>query len=33
LDAYDTSGNLTTHIVGVIKATRITVDTKESDLL
>jgi hypothetical protein len=33
LDAYDTSGNVTTHIVGVIKATRITLDTTVNDLL
>ena len=33
LDAYDPSGNPTTHIVGVIKATRVTVNTKAKDLL
>lgn len=32
LDAYDTSGNIT-HIVGVLTATRITVDTTVGDLL
>jgi hypothetical protein len=33
IDQYDTSGNLLVHIVGEVKATRITVDTKVSDLL
>ena len=33
LDAYDTSGNLVAHIVGVIAATRITTDTTVGDLL
>jgi len=33
LDAYDTAGNLTTHIVGVVAATRVTVDTTVQDLL
>jgi len=33
LDAHDTSGNVTAHIIGVIKATRITIDTPVSDLL
>ena len=33
LDAYDTSGNSTAHIVGVLAATRVTVDTKVVDLL
>jgi hypothetical protein len=33
LDAYDPSGNPTAHIVGVIKATRVTVNTKVKDLL
>src|SRR6266481_7476720 len=33
IDQYDTSGNLLVHITGVVKATRITVDTKISDLL
>lgn len=33
LDAYDPSGNLVAHIVGVITATRVTVNTKVSDLL
>jgi hypothetical protein len=33
LDAYDTSGGLVAHIVGVIAATRITLDTTVSDLL
>jgi len=33
LDAYDTSGNQTAHIIGVIKATRVTVDTTVGDLL
>jgi hypothetical protein len=33
LDAYDTSGNLTAHIVGEMNGTRITVNTKVSDLL
>jgi hypothetical protein len=33
LDAYDPSGNPTAHIVGVIKATRVTVNTNVKDLL
>lgn len=33
LDAYDPSGNSTAHIVGVISATRLTVNTKMRDLL
>ena len=33
LDAYDTSGNNVAHIVGVIKATRVTVNTKVKNLL
>ncbi len=33
IDQYDTSGNLLVHIVGEVKATRITVDTKLSDIL
>jgi hypothetical protein len=33
LDAYDTSGNMTTHIIGVIAGTRITVDTTVGDLI
>jgi hypothetical protein len=33
LDAHDTSGNVTTHIVGVIKGTRITMSTTVGDLL
>ena len=33
LDAYDTSGNLTAHITGVIAATRVTVNTKVQSLL
>jgi hypothetical protein len=33
LDAYDTSGNPVAHIVGVIAATRITLDTTVPDLL
>jgi hypothetical protein len=33
LDAYDTSFNLTTHIVGVIKGTRITMGTTVNDLM
>lgn len=33
LDAYDPSGNLTAHIIGVINATRVTVNTKVRDLL
>ena len=32
-DAYDTSGNLVVHVVGVIAATRITLDTTVPDLL
>jgi hypothetical protein len=33
VDAYDVSGNLVAHVVGTIAATRVTVDTKLSDLL
>ena len=33
LDAYDPSGNQVAHIVGVVKATRVTVNTKVKDLL
>ena len=33
LDAYDTSGNVTAHIVGVMAGTRVTVNTTVSDLL
>jgi hypothetical protein len=33
LDAFDTAGNLTTHIIGVVTATRVTVDTTVQDLL
>jgi hypothetical protein len=33
LDAYDTSGNVIAHIVGVISATRITVNTNVPDIL
>jgi len=33
IDQYDTSGNRLVHITGELKATRITVDTKISDLL
>jgi hypothetical protein len=33
LDAYDTSGNLSTSFTGAITATRITIDTKVTDLL
>lgn len=33
LDAYDSSFNLTTHIVGVIKGTRITMATTVDDLM
>ena len=33
LDAYDTAGNLTAHITGVVTATRVTVDTTVQDLL
>ncbi len=33
LDAYDTSGNVAVHIVGVLSATRITMDTTVPDLL
>jgi hypothetical protein len=32
LDAYDTSNNRVAHIIGVIKGTRITVNTSESSL-
>jgi len=33
LDAYDTDGKSTAHIIGVIKATRITVNTSVKDLM
>jgi hypothetical protein len=33
LDAYDTSGDRVAHIVGVVAATRITLDTTAGDLL
>jgi hypothetical protein len=33
LDAYDTSGTQVAHIVGVIAATRITINTTAPDLL
>ena len=33
VDQYDTSGNLFVHLVGEVKATRVTVDTKVSDIL
>jgi hypothetical protein len=33
LDAYDTAGNNVAHIIGQISATRITVNTRVSDLL
>ncbi len=33
VDAYDTSGNVIAHIVGVMSGTRVTVGTKASDLL
>jgi hypothetical protein len=33
LDAYDTAGKLTTHITGVVTATRVTVDTTVQELL
>jgi len=33
LDAYDTSGNISTSFTGGMKATRITVATKVGDLL
>jgi hypothetical protein len=33
IDQYDTSGNRLVHITGEVKATRITVDTKISDIL
>ena len=33
LDAYDTSGNPVAHIVGIVTATRVTVNTKVKDLL
>jgi hypothetical protein len=33
LDAYDTSFNLTTHIIGVIQGTRITTSTTVDDLM
>jgi hypothetical protein len=33
LDQYDTAGNLLVHIQGNVSATRITVDTKITDIL
>lgn len=33
LDAYDPTGNVVAHIVGVMSGTRITIDTKVEDLL
>ena len=33
LDAHDTSGNLTAHLIGVMKGTRVTVNTTVGDLL
>ncbi|MDR3773128.1 MAG: hypothetical protein P4L26_07255 [Terracidiphilus sp.] len=33
LDAHDTSGNLTAHIVGQVTGTRVTLNTEVSDLL
>ena len=33
LDAYDTSFNLTTHIVGVLNESRITMGTTVNDLM
>jgi hypothetical protein len=33
LDAYDPSGNQVVHIVGVLSATRVTINTKVKDLL
>lgn len=33
LDAYDTSGNQVAHVVGLISATRVTVNTRVKDLL
>src|SRR5437764_15330808 len=33
VDAYDVAGNEVAHVVGTIAATRVTVDTKVSDLL
>jgi hypothetical protein len=33
LDAYDTAGNQVAHIIGVINATRVTIDTTVPDLL
>ena len=33
LDAYDTSGNVVAHIVGILAGTRISVDTTVGDLL
>jgi hypothetical protein len=33
VDAYDLSGNLVAHVVGTIAATRVTIDTKVTDLL
>ena len=33
LDAFDTAGNLTAHIIGVVTATRVTVNTTVQDLL
>jgi len=33
VDAYDLAGNQIAHIVGTVAATRVTIDTKVSDLL
>jgi hypothetical protein len=33
LDAYDTSGNVVAHIIGVIKGTRVTINTTVKNLL
>jgi hypothetical protein len=33
VDAYDVAGNQVAHVVGTIAATRVTIDTKVSDLL
>ena len=33
LDAYDSSGNLMAHIVGIVKGTRITINTTVQELL
>ncbi|MGA8594422.1 MAG: hypothetical protein WB676_06725, partial [Bryobacteraceae bacterium] len=33
LDAFDTAGNVTAHIIGVVTATRVTVNTTVQDLL